>query len=302
MSRRATASSSRKERVERSFSSFANANAARSSERSCDKEFNYLLQDPQALNAESVREPGHFAAVPLHGSALDHQANPTLEPDQVFPPPPHPLVDSSGGQRFLVERILSQRDVKGVRTSYLVRWRGYPWAWDSWEPRAELIVDVLGLVEQYDETHPLRSKKGRRKTTSSNANTGIASFNPFGHLERDVRPPAGIIRKEVLPRGTVAFLKPDASCIKFGEPGLTANELDDIGEGVPSLHQGFSVSNTVAIVPPTFEKRIGEELFPSTDSFRAGIEGQILLQSNNGIRSRSVVMPANRSNCLDDGF
>uniref|UniRef100_A0AAV1TW74 Chromo domain-containing protein n=1 Tax=Peronospora matthiolae TaxID=2874970 RepID=A0AAV1TW74_9STRA len=115
-------------------------------------------------------------------NSLEHQANPIVEPDQVFPPPPHPLVDSGGGQRFLVERILNHRDLNGVRTSYLVRWRGYPPAWDSWEPRAQLIVDVLGLVEQYDETHPLRSKKGRRKMTSPNASTEIAkcqSLRPF---------------------------------------------------------------------------------------------------------------------------
>uniref|UniRef100_A0AAV1T8R5 Chromo domain-containing protein n=1 Tax=Peronospora matthiolae TaxID=2874970 RepID=A0AAV1T8R5_9STRA len=49
--------------------------------------------------------------------------------------------------------------MNGVRTSYLVRWRGYPPAWDSWEPRVQLIVDVLGLFEHFDETHPLRSKK-----------------------------------------------------------------------------------------------------------------------------------------------
>uniref|UniRef100_A0AAV1VDG0 Chromo domain-containing protein n=1 Tax=Peronospora matthiolae TaxID=2874970 RepID=A0AAV1VDG0_9STRA len=89
-----------------------------------------------AHNAEIVHEPGHLATVPLHGSAIEHQADPTLEPDQVFPPPPHPLADSSDGQRFLVERILNHRDVNGVRTSYLVRWCGYPPAWDSWKPRA----------------------------------------------------------------------------------------------------------------------------------------------------------------------
>uniref|UniRef100_A0AAV1T068 Chromo domain-containing protein n=1 Tax=Peronospora matthiolae TaxID=2874970 RepID=A0AAV1T068_9STRA len=122
--------------------------------------YNYTLQDPQAHNVEFVREPRHLATDPLDGSVPEHQADPILEPDQVFPPPPHPLVDSSGVQRFLVERILNHRDVNGVRTSYLVRWRGYPPAWDSWEHRAQLIVDVLGLVKQYDETHPLRLKKG----------------------------------------------------------------------------------------------------------------------------------------------
>uniref|UniRef100_A0AAV1TRV5 Chromo domain-containing protein n=1 Tax=Peronospora matthiolae TaxID=2874970 RepID=A0AAV1TRV5_9STRA len=61
----------------------------------------------------------------LRGTAPENQADPTLKPDQVFPPPPHPLADPGGVQRFLVERILIHRDVNGVRTSYLVRWRGY---------------------------------------------------------------------------------------------------------------------------------------------------------------------------------
>uniref|UniRef100_A0AAV1UJE0 Chromo domain-containing protein n=1 Tax=Peronospora matthiolae TaxID=2874970 RepID=A0AAV1UJE0_9STRA len=117
---------------------------------------NYPLQDHGASNAESVHEPGHRVTVPLYGSAPEHQKDSTLEPDQVVPPPPHPLVDSAGDQRFLVRRILNHRDVNGVRTSYLVRWRGYPPAWDRW-------VDVLGLVKQYDETDPLRSKNGRKQ-------------------------------------------------------------------------------------------------------------------------------------------
>uniref|UniRef100_A0AAV1VK32 Uncharacterized protein n=1 Tax=Peronospora matthiolae TaxID=2874970 RepID=A0AAV1VK32_9STRA len=81
---------------------------------------NNPLQDPQAHNAQSVQEPSHLETVPLHGRALEHQADPTLEPDQVFRPPPHPLVDSSGGQRFLVERILNHLDLNGFQTSNLV--------------------------------------------------------------------------------------------------------------------------------------------------------------------------------------
>ena len=73
-------------------------------------------------------------------------------------------MDSHGGQRFHVERILSHRGVKGQRTSYLVRWRGYPPLHDSWEPRAQLMIDVKGLVHQYDETHPM-AQRGHRKNT-----------------------------------------------------------------------------------------------------------------------------------------
>uniref|UniRef100_A0AAV1T9V3 Chromo domain-containing protein n=1 Tax=Peronospora matthiolae TaxID=2874970 RepID=A0AAV1T9V3_9STRA len=139
-----------------------------------ENESNFLSQVARTQKRHDLPNDRHLATIPLHGSAFERQADPTLEPDQVFPPPPHPLVDSVGGQRFLVKLILSHCDVNGVRTSYLVHWRGYPPAWDSWKPRFQMIVDVLGLVEQYDETHPLRSKKGRRKMTSPNASTGIA--------------------------------------------------------------------------------------------------------------------------------
>uniref|UniRef100_A0AAV1US66 Chromo domain-containing protein n=1 Tax=Peronospora matthiolae TaxID=2874970 RepID=A0AAV1US66_9STRA len=98
------------------------------------------------------------------------------------------LVDSGGGQRFLVERILNHRDVNGVRTSYIVYWRGYPSAWDSWEHRSRMIVDVLGLVEQYDETHQLRLKKCRRKTTSPNVSTRIAKCQSFRPSQKRCAP------------------------------------------------------------------------------------------------------------------
>ena len=81
--------------------------------------------------------------------------------EEVFPPPPHPLVYSHGGQRFLVERILNHRDDSGSRTRYLVQWRGYPPSWNSWEPRSQLLLDVEGLVRQYDETHPIGPRAHR---------------------------------------------------------------------------------------------------------------------------------------------
>uniref|UniRef100_M4B4I0 Chromo domain-containing protein n=1 Tax=Hyaloperonospora arabidopsidis (strain Emoy2) TaxID=559515 RepID=M4B4I0_HYAAE len=66
----------------------------------------------------------------------DDQPPPATPRDSelIFPPLPQPLVDSHGGQRFYVERFLNHRDVKGQRTSYLVRWCGYPPSHDSWGP------------------------------------------------------------------------------------------------------------------------------------------------------------------------
>ena len=65
------------------------------------------------------------------------------------------LVDFHGGQRFLVERILNHRGDSGSRKSYLVRWRGYPPSFDSWERGSQLMADVEGLVQQYEDTHPI---------------------------------------------------------------------------------------------------------------------------------------------------
>ena len=92
--------------------------------------------------------------------AGDDQPPPATPRDSelIFPPPPQPLVDSHGGQRFHVERILNHRDVKGQRTSYLARWRGYPPSHDNWVRGAQLMIDVEGLVHQYDETHPMNQK------------------------------------------------------------------------------------------------------------------------------------------------
>uniref|UniRef100_A0AAV1UFB6 Chromo domain-containing protein n=1 Tax=Peronospora matthiolae TaxID=2874970 RepID=A0AAV1UFB6_9STRA len=66
---------------------------------------------------------------------------------------------------YLVEQLLNHRDVNGRRTSYLVWWRGYHPFWDTWEPRSQLMIDVLGLVEPYEAADPVPQKDRRRKSS-----------------------------------------------------------------------------------------------------------------------------------------
>ena len=96
------------------------------------------------------------------GAHSQHQTGTVNPPEDAFPLPPHPLVDTCGGQRVLMERPLNYRDVKGRRTSYLVRWRGYPPLANSWEPRSQLMVSVVGLAERTSD--PTLSEEA---TTSS---------------------------------------------------------------------------------------------------------------------------------------
>ena len=50
-------------------------------------------------------------------------------------PPPAPIIDLDGNERFIVEEVLDHRR-KRMGLQYLVRWKGYPDA--TWEPAAFL--------------------------------------------------------------------------------------------------------------------------------------------------------------------
>ena len=79
--------------------------------------------------------------------------------------PPPDLIE--GEEEFEVEAIVNHRHYgRGRRLQYLVKWKGYPEADNSWEPADQVFAPEL--VTRYHQKRPLdedKSSRGRRKLT-----------------------------------------------------------------------------------------------------------------------------------------
>ena len=77
-----------------------------------------------------------------------------------FPRPPPDVID--GEEEYEVEAIRNHRHFGKRRTlQYLIKWKGYPEADNTWENHGDVFAGQL--IRQYHQTHPLRDK---RKTSS----------------------------------------------------------------------------------------------------------------------------------------
>ena len=107
----------------------------------------YQLQLPTAWTIHDM----------FHASLL----SPYQETDQhgvSFTRPPPDLVQ--GEEEFEVESIRSHRHCGHARKlQYLVKWKGYPEADNSWEPVEHVFAPKL--IRQYHLTHPLEDKRVR---------------------------------------------------------------------------------------------------------------------------------------------
>ena len=81
-----------------------------------------------------------------------------------FPRPPPDVID--GEEEYEVEAIRNHRQFGRRRTlQYLIKWKGYPEADNTWENHGDVFADQL--IRQYHQTHPLRDK---RKSSSRRVN------------------------------------------------------------------------------------------------------------------------------------
>ena len=88
---------------------------------------------------------------------------PFRETDQYgdnFPRPPPDVID--GEEEFEVEAIINHRHFGKRRDlQYLVKWKGYPTADNSWEHQRDVFAPQL--IQEYHKRHPLQDKRKRSR-------------------------------------------------------------------------------------------------------------------------------------------
>jgi transposase InsO family protein len=91
---------------------------------------NYTLELPSSMRCHNV----------FHARVLKRYLSPSSDfPHRTADPPPPPVV-TEDGEEFEVESILDHKILSSGRIKYLIHWKGYDSAHDTWEPPISKIV------------------------------------------------------------------------------------------------------------------------------------------------------------------
>jgi hypothetical protein len=112
-----------------------------------------------------LKLPAKFREIhPVFNAAkLKPNREPEIEGQQVDPPPPTMV---KGVEEHEVEKILQHR-TRGRSKQYLVRWKGFTRAEDTWEPASNL-KNAKKAIQEYKKkgfTEPAKRKSTREKKT-----------------------------------------------------------------------------------------------------------------------------------------
>ena len=103
----------------------------------------YQLMLPPQWKQKRIHDVFHASLLTPYHETTEHGPN--------FPTPPPDVI--KGEMEYEVERILDSRCVgRGRHLEYLVRWKGYSEADDSWEPRQN--IHAPDLLQQFHATYP----------------------------------------------------------------------------------------------------------------------------------------------------
>ena len=110
----------------------------------------YQLQLPPTWTIHNVF---HAGLLTPYRETIEHGVN--------FTKPPPEIVD--GDEEYKVEAVSNHcHHGRGRKLQYLIKWKGYPSADNTWEPVEQVFA--LNLIKHYHSTHPLN---GYKRPTSS---------------------------------------------------------------------------------------------------------------------------------------
>src|SRR5258708_24979814 len=95
----------------------------------------------------------------FHALLLSPYRETTVHRSNYSRPPPDLI---KGEEEYKVEKIINHRCSGRSRTlQYLIKWKGYPEADNTWEPADQ--VHALEFIKAYHRQHPLDDKRGRKR-------------------------------------------------------------------------------------------------------------------------------------------
>ena len=110
----------------------------------------FEIEQVLSRTAFRLRIPPQWKIHPIFHASLLTTYKETLEHGPNFLRPPLDLLD--GEEEYEVEAVLGHRGKPGRRT-FLIRWKGYSAAEDTWEPERNL-GNTQPLITEYKITRP----------------------------------------------------------------------------------------------------------------------------------------------------
>ena len=99
-------------------------------------------------------------------------------------------------EKWIIEKIIKRTTIKG-KIHYRIKWKGWAAKHNSYQPRDELVEDVPGMIEQYEDKHPLtkaQQAKVDREAKSSLAKNVNNVIKPKKKAKPRAKPRAPVRR------------------------------------------------------------------------------------------------------------
>ena len=126
----------------------------------------YQLTLPPQWKQKRIHDVFHAGLLTPYHETKEHGPN--------FPSPPPDVIE--GETEYEVERIIDSRRVgRGRCLEYLVRWKGYSEADDSWEPRQN--IHAPDLIRQFHATYPSAIHTSYINPLNSNEDNASSSLD-----------------------------------------------------------------------------------------------------------------------------